>query len=39
MVYSGDTYEGTIHFEMEVPQRGPMKITTHIKGRRTGDCK
>ncbi len=39
MVYSGDSYEGTITMHMEESQRGPMKITTHIKGRRIGDCK
>lgn len=39
MVYSGDSYEGTITMQMEESQRGPMKITTHIKGRRIGDCK
>ena len=39
MVYSGDSYEGTITMQMEESQRGPMKITTHIKGRRVGDCK
>lgn len=39
MVFSGGSYEGTINMEMTDPQRGPMKIITHIRGRRIGDCK
>jgi hypothetical protein len=38
MVYGSGTYEGTINLEMSGSDRGPMKMTTHLKGRRLGDC-
>ena len=38
MVYGSGTYEGTIEMEMSGSERGPMKMTTHLKGRRLGDC-
>lgn len=36
ITYSGDSFEGTIIISM--PQAN-MKITTHISGKRIGDCK
>ena len=38
MVYSGDSFEGTITTKMG-PQAGNMIITTEITGERTGSCK
>ncbi len=36
IIYSGDSFEGTMI--MSMPQAN-MKITTHISGKRIGDCK
>ena len=38
MIYSGDSFEGTITTKMG-PQAGNMVITTEITGERTGSCK
>ena len=34
--YKGTTFEGTI--KMLMPQQGNMEVTSHISGRRTGNC-
>lgn len=38
MIYSGDSFEGTITVKMG-PQAGNMVMTTEISGKRTGSCK
>ena len=38
MIYSGDSFEGTITTKMG-PQAGNMVVTTEITGERTGSCK
>jgi uncharacterized protein DUF3617 len=39
IVYSGDSYTGTMTVEMDNPRGGgKMKIIQHVVGNRTGDC-
>ncbi len=37
-VYQKASYEGTLHLEIDNPRIGKRKITTHISGKRIGDC-
>ncbi len=39
ITYSGDTFEGTTVTEVNNPQMGTMKMTSHVKGRYVGECK
>jgi hypothetical protein len=36
VTYKGDTFEGTM--KMVMPQQGNMEVTSHVSGRRIGDC-
>ena len=39
MVYSGDSYSGTMTVEMDNPRGGgKVKVIQHMTGQRTGDC-
>jgi hypothetical protein len=38
VVYSGDSYEGTMKLTMTDPRIGERHIVSHTKARRTGDC-
>jgi hypothetical protein len=38
IVYSGDSYTGTMTVEMDHPRMGHMKMVNHTTATRTGDC-
>jgi hypothetical protein len=39
MIYKGDSYEGTFHFDNTGAKEGqPRSMTTHVSGKRVGDC-
>ncbi len=39
ITYRGKTFEGTIITEVNNPEMGTMKMTTHLKGQYIGECK
>ena len=38
ITYHGDTFEGLITSQTEIPNMGKMKMTIRMTGRRTGEC-
>lgn len=38
ITYHGDTFEGLITTQTEVPNMGMMTMTIHLTGKRTGEC-
>jgi len=39
ITYHGDTFDGTMTMISNDPQSGPMRMVSHIKGKRIGECR
>ena len=39
ITYSGDTFNGTMTMISNGSQNGPMRMITHMKGKRIGECR